>query len=111
MINSSKAENIPDPEQIILSGKVEQNESNELIVQFDVTAQADVLVELLNTAWKVKDGKSIIKSSAARSIVAFNIKGSKPGTYFVNFVLQNNSGDKGVKPFHEDSIIKIIKIN
>ncbi len=110
LINSSKAENITDREQIILPGKVEQNAGNELIVQFDVTAEADVLVELRNTAWKVLDEKSVSKSSTGSSMVAFDIKGFKPGTYFVNFVLQNNFSDEGVKPSDDKSLVKIVKI-
>jgi hypothetical protein len=111
LINGSSTEIIPGPEQIILPGKVEQNENNELSVQFDLTAGANVLVELRNKSWKVSDKKSVKKDSAGPSVVVFDIQGVEPGTYFLNFVLQSISGDEAANPSHDNSVVKKVKIN
>jgi len=99
-----------DANHLFVPGKIEQISKDELSVELSITGDADVLIELLNTRWKVLDEKTLSNSSQESETIMFDIKGFKRGTYFLSFILQNNSADDAVIGSREDAIVKKIEI-
>jgi hypothetical protein len=96
--------------KIIVPGEVVQTDQNEIRVSFEVYVDAGVTVELLDTRWKVVGEKTITDYPLEQPDVSFDIKGLKPGTYFLNFKLLDNPDTVIADPSRENSIVKKIEI-
>ena len=109
LINSEPASRIPAEGQVVIPGKVNQTDNDELIVSFEIIVDVEIVVELRTTGWKLVDEKTADISSNPAT-VTFNIEGMKPGPYFLNFNPKNNSGDGPVIDSEEKPLVKKIKI-
>ncbi|OQX75700.1 MAG: hypothetical protein B6D64_11215 [Bacteroidetes bacterium 4484_276] len=109
MINAEPASRVPAEGQVVIPGKVNQTDNDELIVSFEIIADVEIVVELRTTGWKLMDEKTADISSSPAT-VTFSIEGMKPGPYFLNFNPKNNSGDGSVIGSEEKPLVKKIKI-
>ncbi len=109
LINAEPASRVPAEGQVVIPGKVNQTDNDELIVSFEIIADVEIVVELRTTGWKLMDEKTADISSSPAT-VTFSIEGMKPGPYFLNFNPKNNSSDGSVIGSEEKPLVKKIKI-
>jgi hypothetical protein len=110
LVNAGKGSGELAPKQLIVPGKVSQPSKKELSVQFTLDADADVLVELYNSRWKMIDEKTYKKGSSGSPAVTFNAKGLRDGNYFLKYILQNDADVEADMNSHENAVIQKIEI-
>jgi len=95
-------------QQLIVPGTAERSSKKELKVSFALDADADVRVELYNSRWELIGQEQYANGSSEQPSVTFTSKGFKDGSYFVKYILLDESGEDNENSAH--AVIDRIKL-